>query len=98
MLKFNLSKRRMESRRRANLRSFYFRFCAARRTLTFSSMICASCYSASDLRSVFAVAITFRRQGVEEKINSQRDGGKAKPYQVKQVRAVILKYKLGGEG
>jgi hypothetical protein len=40
----------------------------------------------------------FRRQGVEEKINLQRDGGKAKPYQVKQVRAVILKYKLGGEG
>jgi hypothetical protein len=50
------------------------------------------------LRSVFAVAITFRRQDVEEKINLQRDGGKAKPYQVKQVRAVILKYKLGGEG
>ncbi len=39
----------------------------------------------------------FRRQGVEEKINLQRDGGKAKPYQVKQVRAVILKYKLGGD-
>jgi hypothetical protein len=39
----------------------------------------------------------FRRQGVEEKINLQRDAGKAKPYQVRQVRAVILKYKLGGE-
>jgi hypothetical protein len=39
----------------------------------------------------------FRRQGVEDKINLQRDDGKAKPYQVKQVRAVILKYKLGGE-
>lgn len=39
----------------------------------------------------------FRREGVEEKINLQRDGSHAKPYQVRQVRAVILKYKLGGE-
>ena len=38
----------------------------------------------------------FRKQGVEEKINLQREGGKAKAYQVRQVRAVILKYKLGG--
>ena len=37
----------------------------------------------------------FRKTGVEEKINLQRDGGNAKPYQVKQVRAVILKFKLG---
>ena len=40
---------------------------------------------------------TFRKQGVEEKINLQRDNSKAKVYQVRQVRAVILKYKLGGE-
>ena len=39
----------------------------------------------------------FRKEGIEEKINLQKDGSKAKPYQVKQVRAVILKYKLGGE-
>jgi len=39
----------------------------------------------------------FRRPGVEEKINLQRDDGKAKVYQVRQVRAVILKYKLGGQ-
>jgi predicted RNA binding protein YcfA (HicA-like mRNA interferase family) len=39
----------------------------------------------------------FRKQGVEEKINLQRDGNKAKVYQVRQVRAVILKYNLGGE-
>ena len=37
----------------------------------------------------------FRRPGIEEKINLQRDGNNAKPYQVKQVRAVILKYRLG---
>jgi hypothetical protein len=39
----------------------------------------------------------FRRAGIAEKINLQRDGNKAKVYQVRQVRAVILKYKLGGE-
>jgi len=38
----------------------------------------------------------FRRSGVEEHINLQRDGRHAKPYQVRQVRAVILKYHLGG--
>ena len=37
----------------------------------------------------------FRRSGVEERINLQRDGSKAKPYQVMQVRAVILRYRLG---
>ena len=37
----------------------------------------------------------FRKAGVEEKINLQREGNNAKPYQVKQARAVILKYKLG---
>ncbi|WP_454063498.1 type II toxin-antitoxin system HicA family toxin [Candidatus Nitrospira salsa] len=38
----------------------------------------------------------FRKQGVEEKLNLQRDGSKAKPYQVRQVRTVILRYTLGG--
>lgn len=37
----------------------------------------------------------FRKAGIEERINLQRDGNNAKPYQVKQVRAVMLKYKLG---
>ncbi len=36
----------------------------------------------------------FRKAGVEERINLQRDGSKAKRYQVKQVRLVILKYNL----
>lgn len=39
----------------------------------------------------------FRRANVEERLNLQRDGAKAKPYQVRQVRAVILKYLLGSE-
>ena len=39
----------------------------------------------------------FRRAGIVEKINLQREGNNAKVYQVRQVRSVILKYKLGGE-
>jgi predicted RNA binding protein YcfA (HicA-like mRNA interferase family) len=39
----------------------------------------------------------FRKADVEEKINLQKDGNKAKPYQVRQVRDIILKYRLGGE-
>ena len=39
----------------------------------------------------------FRKEGIEEKINIQRDDSKAKVYQVRQMRTVILKYKLGGE-
>ena len=39
----------------------------------------------------------FRKQGVEEKINLQRDGSKAKPYQVRQVRAVLSRYKISEE-
>ena len=37
----------------------------------------------------------FRMAGVEEKVNLQRDGAKAKPYQVRQVRQVILRHGLG---
>jgi hypothetical protein len=36
----------------------------------------------------------FRRTGVEELINLQRDGDKAKVYQVRQVRAVLVRYGL----
>ncbi|MCK4245028.1 MAG: type II toxin-antitoxin system HicA family toxin [Candidatus Omnitrophica bacterium] len=38
----------------------------------------------------------FAKKGVVEILNLQPKGSKAKPYQVKQVRSVILKYKLGG--
>lgn len=38
----------------------------------------------------------FAKEGVAEILNLQPRGAKAKPYQVKQVRNVILKYKLGG--
>lgn len=54
------------------------------------------------LRCGFAMRISgshhiFRKAGIEEKPNLQKDGNKAKPYQVKQVRQIILKYKLGEE-
>jgi hypothetical protein len=39
----------------------------------------------------------FRKPGIEEKLNLQRDDGKVKVYQVRHVRAVILKYRLGGQ-
>ena len=39
----------------------------------------------------------FRKEGIKEKINLQKDDGKAKPYQVRQVRNIILKYKFGGQ-
>ena len=39
----------------------------------------------------------FRKPGVAEKINLQRDGAKAKPYQVRQVRAILVTYRLVGE-
>ena len=35
------------------------------------------------------------KQGISEIINIQPKEGKAKPYQVKQIRNLILKYKLG---
>lgn len=40
----------------------------------------------------------FTRDGVEEIVNIQPVGSKAKPYQVKQTREIILKYHLGGDG
>ena len=36
----------------------------------------------------------FRMEGIRERLNLQRDGSHAKPYQVRQVRKVILKYRL----
>ena len=39
---------------------------------------------------------SFRKNGIIEKINLQCDGNKAKAYQVRQVRNVILKYNPGG--
>jgi predicted RNA binding protein YcfA (HicA-like mRNA interferase family) len=39
----------------------------------------------------------FRKQGVEEKINLQMAGAKARAYQVRQVRNILIKYRLFGD-
>jgi hypothetical protein len=39
----------------------------------------------------------FHKSGIEEMLNLQRDGNKAKPYQVRQVRSVLLRHGLGVE-
>lgn len=39
----------------------------------------------------------FTKDGIEEIMNLQSRGAKTKPYQVKQIRNAILKYKLGGQ-
>ena len=38
----------------------------------------------------------FTREGIEEILNLQPKGAKAKVYQVRQVRRMIIKYRLGG--
>ena len=38
----------------------------------------------------------YTKDGIEEIINIQPKGNMAKPYQVKQVRNLILRYRLGG--
>jgi predicted RNA binding protein YcfA (HicA-like mRNA interferase family) len=39
----------------------------------------------------------YRLEGLEERVTLQPLGKDAKPYQVKQVRDVVMKYGLGGE-
>jgi hypothetical protein len=39
----------------------------------------------------------FVKPGVKELINLQRESGKAKPYQVRQVRKILLRYELGSD-
>lgn len=36
----------------------------------------------------------FTRPGVIERLNLQREGSKAKPYQVRQIRKILATYKL----
>jgi len=38
----------------------------------------------------------FSRGDVDEILNLQAKGAKAKPYQVRQVRGVLVRYRLGG--
>lgn len=38
----------------------------------------------------------FTKKDIEEILNLQPRGSQAKPYQVKQVRRIVVRYKLGG--
>jgi hypothetical protein len=67
----------------------------------FSSMIFSSCEKSGLIRLGFDERIRgshhiFTKKGVEEILNLQPKQGKAKAYQVKQVREMLLKYQLGG--
>jgi predicted RNA binding protein YcfA (HicA-like mRNA interferase family) len=66
-------------------------------------------FSFDDLRNIllhfgFTERVTngshriFYKDGIAEIINIQPKGSKAKPYQVKQVRSIVLKYKLVKDG
>ena len=39
----------------------------------------------------------YRKRGIPEKMNLQRDDGNAKPYQVRQFRRLALKYQMGSD-
>lgn len=49
------------------------------------------------LESDGGLCYLFVKELVEELINLQCDGNAAKPYQVKQVRRILLRYGMGGE-
>ncbi len=60
------------------------------------SALCNLLYKLSFKERIKGDHHIFYRKDVEEIINLQPKGSKAKPYQVKQVRNIILKYKIGG--
>lgn len=36
----------------------------------------------------------FRKKGIQKKLNLQKEGSKAKPYQARQVRSIIIEFSL----
>jgi len=64
--------------------------------VAFSDLCRLLCYLGFAER-VAASHHVFTRPGVEEMINLQEAGSKAKVYQVRQVRAILLKHRLGCE-
>ncbi len=61
--------------------------------MTFATS-CGGLDSPSERAAVIMCSI---KSGIEEMLNLQRDGSKAKPYQVRQVRSVLLRHRLGVE-
>jgi len=66
-------------------------------TIPFDELVSLLGYLGFHLRTAGSHHI-FSREGVSEILNLQpRRDGTAKPYQVKQVRAIISRYKLTGD-
>lgn len=65
-----------------------------RRMQTSDSKTCGHSLAHLDSPSASKATITFCKSGVAEILNLQPRGSLAKPYQVKQVRSVIVRYKL----
>ena len=72
-------------------------FCAAIPTQIWGFEICVAYFKGSDSRRIRGSHHIFSRDGIDEILNIQPKHGKAKPYQVKQVRGLILKYRLAGD-
>jgi hypothetical protein len=80
------------------MRNFNFGFCKASRMRTSISTSCATSSNGWGLKSAPAAATTFSGGTASGKlINLQREGSKAKVYQVRQVRQVVVRYGLEGE-
>jgi hypothetical protein len=77
--------------------NFFSTFCEEKQTLALNLRTSANSYCGLVLRSVFAAAIMFLERRRSRKINLQRDGKHAKPYQVRQVRTMIINNNLGGD-
>ena len=72
--------------------------CEALRTRALDLPICVRCYATRGFdERVRGSHHIFSRTDVAEILNLQPRGGQAKPYQVKQVRGVILSYRLAGD-
>jgi hypothetical protein len=71
----------------------YNRYCWAMLMRTLNLKIYFHCSLVFEVRVKGSHHI-FRKEGIRELINIQKDGNMVKPYQVKQVRAIFAEYNL----
>ena len=64
--------------------------------VSFSELTALLCHLGFSMRTKGSHHI-FTREGIPEILNLQPRGSEAKPYQVKQVRGVILRHRLAGD-
>ncbi|HOS43006.1 MAG TPA: type II toxin-antitoxin system HicA family toxin, partial [Armatimonadota bacterium] len=70
--------------------------CAANADIDFSEL-CALLRSLGFTERIRGSHHIFTREGVVEILNLQPLGHHAKPYQVRQVRELLVRYQLGGD-